>query len=402
MSTRKTFAHAIAGRARRIGWKVEMLKSGGWVITCPDNFRVQVHLTPSDRNHEATVIRELNNHGFEEAEQEWLNLKEEDRLQKLRESAEAEQRALDKAQQHADAVARATGQTRVGPEVLLNPYPLPKTFERVLVTPELANKLLDLNTENRPIRQREVLLWAGIIKRGEWLYTHQGIAIDNRGILQDGQHRLSGIVQTGISCEMQISIGMAPENFNAIDNGLRRTFGDVAANMGLHTNRNRVGTAARMLTLYDGWPERARTEKVNNTEVAHILGHQFDDTRTVGDVIYAATARAQALWAACRLNVSAATTGIYLLWFKVGEDHPLVHEFLDGLLKGSNMDEDDPRFVLRRYVMSPSNKRRDAWLHLSLFIKAWNKFVQGKRVQNLFFRKDEDLPKVLVPKAEEG
>lgn len=400
MATRKTFAHEIAGRARRINWPVRMLKSGGWEITCPDDFTVQVHLTPSDRNHEAVVLRELKNHGFEEAELEWVRLKEEERLQRIRDSHDAAQKALDKAQQHADAVARASGQTRVSADVLLHPYPLPKTFERVLVTPELANQILDLNTENRPIRQREVQLWAGIIKRDEWKYTHQGIAIDNRGVLQDGQHRLSGIVQTGIPCEMQISIGMPPDNFNAIDNGLRRTFGDVAANLGLG-NRNRVGTAARMLTLYNSWPERARTEKVSNAEIAHILGQKFDDTRNVGDVIFTATARAQALWAACRLNVSAATTGIYLLWSMVGENHPLVHDFLEGLLKGSNMDEQDPRFVLRRYVMSPSNKRRDAWLHLSLFIKAWNKYVQGVRIQNLFFRKDEDLPKVRIPQDEQ-
>jgi len=399
MSTRKTFAFEIAARARRLGWAVEMLKSGGWVITCPDGFRVQVHLTPSDVNHEATVLRELNNHGFTAAEQEWTKLREEERQQKLKDSQREAQKALDKAQERADALARASGQTRVPDEVLVNPYPLPKTFERVLVTPALANKLLNLNTENRPIRHREVQLWAGVIERGEWKYTHQGIAIDNRGILQDGQHRLSGIVQTGISCELQISIGMPAENFNAIDNGLRRTFGDVVANAGLG-NRNRVGTAARMLALYDDWPKRARTEKVSNAEIAHLIGQQFDDDRTVGEVIFAATARAQMLWTTCRLNVSAATTGIYLLWSQVGENHPLVQEFLEGVLKGAQMTENDPRFVLRRYVMSPANRRRDAWLHLALFIKAWNKFVTGAKTQALSFRKDEDLPKVQLPKDE--
>lgn len=405
MSTRQTFAYEITARARRIGWPVTLVSNGAWKITAPEYTdpetaetqpmrAIQVHLTSSDVNAERTIMRDLNKHGFDKAELEWQQKDEKERLTKLQKVAEANQKDLDRAQQHADSVARAAGQSRVDWNILLNPYPVPKTFERVLITPELAEELLKLNTNNRPLRPKETDVWADVIRKGDWKYTHQGVALDVDAVLQDGQHRLSGIALSGVPCEMQVSIGMPKENFSAIDNGLRRTFGDVVQHYGL-PNRNRVGTAARIVLLYNDWPTRSFNTKVSNSEVATFITKQFDEKRTVGDVIVEASYKAQTLGKGSRLNVSAATAGIFKLWELVGEGNEKVREFIKGMTDGLEMTETDPRWVLRRYLISGQN--RTTVHHLALFIKAWNKFVVGAETKAISMRKTEDIPMVMVP-----
>lgn len=399
-ATRRAFGQNLAKRARNfIGWEVSNHKDGGWKIKAPDGHVVQIHLTPSDVNADEHVMNELIKHGWKESEEEYNRLSEDKRALRVKEAQELNQRRLDQMQRDADALSHAAGQSRVSPAVLLSPAPFPKTFERVLVTPELAQKLLDLNTGNRPLRKSDIELWRNVIERGEFRYTHQGVAIDVNGVLQDGQHRLTGVVESGIPVEMQVSIGMPPENFNAIDNGLRRNFRDVAYKMGLGSP-GRVGSAARLLVILDEYPKRSFGDKVSNTEVADFLASPFNEEGlSNGQVLQMAVNESQMQWQSYRVNSTAACTAIFRLWKVLGFDNVLVTEFLEGLKNGVELGAEDARLALRRYMLSPSsNQSRSAYLHLGLFIKAWNKFVQNQNVKVLSFRsKVEDLPKFYFP-----
>ena len=96
------------------------------------------------------------------------------------------------------------------------------------VTPEMAAEFLQRNKSNRPFRQSWADEWAGRIRRGEWLPTHQGIAFDEDGNLIDGQHRLTGIVIAGIPMYCQITTGLPREAFAVMDQGNRRTLSDIS------------------------------------------------------------------------------------------------------------------------------------------------------------------------------
>lgn len=402
MATRKDFAKRVADQARRMGWEVKNRKDGGWDVTCPDNFRIQLHLTPSDVNAEKVIMRELENHGWNEAVDEYVSLTEQERQNRLAAAQAENQRRLDQAQQQADALARAAGQSRVPWDVLLNPQPVPKTFERVLVTPELATKLLDLNTGNRPVRDREVELWQNVIERGEFRYTHQGIAVDSNGVLQDGQHRATAIVRSGIAVEMQVSVGMPPENFDAIDNGLRRNFRDVVARLGI-ANAARVGSAARLLLIMDEYPKRSFGDKVSNAEVSHYLQRRVTlaggEETSLGDLIYQATVEAQQHWAAYRINVTGTAAFLTRVWQLLGTENAELQDFLAGLRSGVDLSSSDPRLALRRVMLSPSNSVRTmTHVHYAYIVKSWNKFVKNTPTKVLNFRpKAEDIPKIIVP-----
>lgn len=95
------------------------------------------------------------------------------------------------------------------------------------ITPAAAKAFLENNTDNRKKRGWWVLSLANMIKRGEWILTHQGIAFTKSGKLIDGQHRLEAIVESGIALEILVVTDVDDEAFKVIDSGVKRTLSDL-------------------------------------------------------------------------------------------------------------------------------------------------------------------------------
>lgn len=90
-------------------------------------------------------------------------------------------------------------------------------FKVVMVTPELAKEYIEKNTHNRPLSKARVEQYANQMLKGQWRLTHEGIAFDEYGRLQDGQHRLHAIVKSGVAIEMLVGTDMDKENITKIN-----------------------------------------------------------------------------------------------------------------------------------------------------------------------------------------
>lgn len=102
---------------------------------------------------------------------------------------------------------------------------LKTTIEKI--TPHVALNYLARNVDhNRKLKPSVVKTLIGILQRGEWLLTHQGIAFDREGNLIDGQHRLQAIADSGITATMTVTRNVAPEAFKVIDDVTPRTVAD--------------------------------------------------------------------------------------------------------------------------------------------------------------------------------
>ena len=98
------------------------------------------------------------------------------------------------------------------------------TQEVLLVTPDMARRWLAQNTSNnRPLSQATVQLYARDMREGRWQLTHQGIAFNPTGELVDGQHRLHAIVMADIPIEMTVARGFRIEYDSPIDQGRNRS-----------------------------------------------------------------------------------------------------------------------------------------------------------------------------------
>lgn len=92
--------------------------------------------------------------------------------------------------------------------------------EVVCITPEIAKAYLETNQGNRKIRLSQVSFLATSMTRGDWVLTHQGIAISKDGILIDGQHRLLAVIKANMAIPMMVTHGLNRITaFPAIDGG---------------------------------------------------------------------------------------------------------------------------------------------------------------------------------------
>lgn len=101
----------------------------------------------------------------------------------------------------------------------MNSLAMPHAMRSVemIITPEQAKHLLQGNTDNRPRRRGWVDYLAGCIERGEWMLTHQGIALAPNGRLLDGQHRLAAIVKANRPVSMLVTFDAPEATFAALD-----------------------------------------------------------------------------------------------------------------------------------------------------------------------------------------
>ena len=116
-----------------------------------------------------------------------------------------------------------------------------------LVTPELAEKYLALNiTHNRNINIRRVLEYSRQMQTGQWQLA-AAISFNNQGRLIDGQHRLSAVVHSGVSCYFVVVRGYPEDSVSCFDLGARRNAANIASIKGIKANHNTLAIAKAML-----------------------------------------------------------------------------------------------------------------------------------------------------------
>jgi hypothetical protein len=262
------------------------------------------------------------------------------------------------------------------------------------INAELAEEYLATNPKfeigkkgtNRPVSWNAVNNYAREMLYGNWVLTHQGIAFDHKGKLRDGQHRLYAIVEAAthgaydgeyhlepkpdISIQMTVTRDVDPKTFDVMDTGRTRNASQILSMSGMQ-NTIALAATGRLLYLFDNHEQSQwRSLKVtNHTILETVAKHRLADYWSAPSGLYE-----------IGFIRSAAIAGYYVC--KRAWPEGPHNEFLDGLKTGEMMSSEDPRLVLRNYMMKSrkeSNSKRDAVYHLALYIKAWNDFARGRR-----------------------
>lgn len=91
------------------------------------------------------------------------------------------------------------------------------------ISPVMAEVMLEHNTGNRPLNRRNVSRLAKMMKAGDWHLTGHSIVFSKDGTLNDGQHRLSAIVESGMTIRADVRFGIERAAFAYTDIGDKRT-----------------------------------------------------------------------------------------------------------------------------------------------------------------------------------
>lgn len=96
--------------------------------------------------------------------------------------------------------------------------------DTVQITPDVAKSILaNLNTSNRDIRPLGVTRYASQITEGNWVISTQ-ITFNKEGNLENGQHRLMAIAQSGQTLKTMIAFGV--DHNPSLDRPITRSVAD--------------------------------------------------------------------------------------------------------------------------------------------------------------------------------
>jgi len=101
------------------------------------------------------------------------------------------------------------------------------------ISPADAELLLAFNTHNRSANPNTIKRYAQTMRNGEWTLSNDIICIGADGVLMNGQHRLSAIVESQTEQEFWVWEGCPAEALMAMDMGKRREAADVATLSGV-------------------------------------------------------------------------------------------------------------------------------------------------------------------------
>ncbi|WP_336214460.1 hypothetical protein [Nonomuraea sp. LPB2021202275-12-8] len=257
------------------------------------------------------------------------------------------------------------------------------------VTPDVAERLLELNTHNRNMRERTRDAYSRDMDADNWPFNGDTLCLGRDGdvldaILLDGQHRLNAIIASGVSMWMLVVYGLEVSTQETMDNNILRQVSDHLRINGV-PNGNQVAALARKVMLWEnGFYALKSSTKWTTTELLDLVD---DDERIV----------ASAAWSASNARHISAPGSIVSLahWLLHQKEAEQADWFMERLVDGVMLEEDHP--VRRLRIRLDKENRISETEALALIISAWNAFRAGEK------RKKLQLPNPLtndtMPKA---
>jgi hypothetical protein len=265
------------------------------------------------------------------------------------------------------------------------------------IGPAEAEELLEGNMENRNISQEVVDRYTLEMKEGRWLESGNTISIykrkDGTVRLLNGQHRLLGVVFSGITIHFVIVEEDTEDVFKVFDSPYVRTTAQVLSLMGM-TNVNARQSMARFVINYeshigssDPWSRRS----IPTTRVIAWLEQQ--DERMINAVM--------ADYTQMRSRDHLTNTWYAGLDFLVRSRSKQPEQWLifhEGYVNGSYLKADSPIYALKTYTANRSRPQgrsgryqQSAWdrqAHLAVAIRAWNDFTLDETAKVYRFQKN--------------
>lgn len=258
------------------------------------------------------------------------------------------------------------------------------------LTPLMAERILQYNHDNRPPRfkgvSRSVEAYAAAMARGEWQLNGEPIIIASDSSLNDGQHRLFAVLESGVSILTQITFGVARDSRHTVDQGAARTPGNILAMYG-EKSTNQLAHALQFVWAYDGG------SSINYRPSPDQMMDALDANPKLRDAIKLALGlknefRVSAGYIAGAIHVCSRT------------DNFVCNQFVDQVRSGLGIvSQNSPVFRLRKRFMDHLSKKDilPAIEQAALFIKSFNAFRAGAKVRNLTWRRygptAEDFPR---------
>lgn len=239
--------------------------------------------------------------------------------------------------------------------------------ERVMLTPELAGELLRNNPDNRFIRVGKAGQLSDDIRAGRWTFNGEPILISKEGMLNDGQHRCTAVVETNMSIDTMMIFGLDRASRITVDQGAAKAAGDYLSMEGI-PNSTVVASIGRLLLAYEHSDGRNFSGS-SFVSPGEIIARFMNDERVARSATFAANMHTY--------SKSLAPPSIigfcHCIMSRV--DPIAADTFMRQVCMGENIKKSDPAFAVR-LALGRERLKRDEKAHI--IIRGWNAFRQRR------------------------
>ncbi len=219
-----------------------------------------------------------------------------------------------------------------------------KTVNLERIGPNEARRILSrLYEKQRKVRPRKVSTYAEEMRRGDWVDGASQIAIDQDGMLIDGQHRLLAVIESGESVEFIVARGLPTSAYDVIDQGVKRSARDVLRFRGVPNYRAIAATAGVYLKAIGKSNNRSRSARA-------VVDFCEDNSYTLTKCVESSSAFSERRWVVPQSYVAASL--FYLTTQGAGHDD--IVRFASDVERGYSCYPDDPVILVRDAYMSGS------------------------------------------------
>jgi hypothetical protein len=254
----------------------------------------------------------------------------------------------------------------------------------MIITPEIAKRILAQNDPNRPTGRHKVAMFVRDIRGGKWDHNGETICMSVSGRLLDGRHRFTAIVIAGLPIVSDVAFGVPDESFWSFGQGRSRSAADVLKMEG-KTNPGWLRAAVALLMA----------ERVEGLGPSMFSKGGFFTTYEIVAAVDEFPGVEECVRAICGPYrfVSDIITPRCAAWalYRFSEQDPeATGRFFYGLATGDNLSMSSPVLILRNRLSK--NKMSKSKLPpselLALTIKAFNHFRTGRPCRYLAWRSD--------------
>lgn len=250
-----------------------------------------------------------------------------------------------------------------------------------------AADYLSRNSNNRPLKPLHVKHLAAVITRGEWVENGEAIMFDVNGSLINGQHRCHAVIASGVPITTLVIRGLAENAFQTLDQGSKRTAGDVLGVIG-EKNCNHLAASAKVfLSIERCYTVEGRGIHRMPDVSAKLVVDTINNHPALREMTNAVANRKHLK----SLGVSK-IAGVLAYAATHGAYAHMAHQFIDDLNSGANLPKNSPVLLLRDRLTLPRQSPTEL---VSVIIKAWNAYTQGKSLGLLRYKATESFPVIL-------
>lgn len=231
------------------------------------------------------------------------------------------------------------------------------------ITLEVAEVVWARKNTNRSIKLLQLNKIKRALEKLRWEINGETIIFDAEGRLIEGQHRIKGVLETGVPLWSLVVVGIDREGFKTMGQGAKRTAGDILGIRGVKNSRT-IGAALRWVYRYHNDLMMNPHPNITDDELADTLP---DHPELVDALPFGIRCHAVAAPGLC--------TALHYLCSK--RDRALANHFFWSLASGENLGPGDPILVLRNRLLQTSGKKKAQYIlrdeqKAPMIVNTWN------------------------------